>query len=75
MSECGEREGRRGREGGRERGERERERVCVYVYVVYRVREALLARGWVELEDKTSTTFFLKWVETNRYIDYRYIRV
>ncbi len=38
---------------------------------VCRVESALTDRGWVRCEDKTSTTFTLKWTELKGHIDYK----
>lgn len=44
------------------------------VHAPYRVERSLVARGWLKLEDKSSQSFTLKWVEVKKHIDYKNFR-
>ena len=47
--------------------------LCCHGFLTGSVHKVLTSRGWLPLEDKTSTAFTLKWVETNKQINYKYI--
>ena len=44
------------------------------MFPINRVESALISRGWVKREDKSSTSFTLKWAELRTQIDYKLFR-